>query len=40
MSFKDKVMSMFASMKLRMEALVARMESLQELTIYKVVVST
>ncbi|RVW94998.1 hypothetical protein CK203_040063 [Vitis vinifera] len=43
MSFQDKVMSMFASVESRMEALAARMETRdqeihQELTIYKTAV--
>ena len=43
MSFQDKVMSMFASVESRMEALAALMETRdqeihQELTIYKTVI--
>ena len=45
MSFQDKVMNMFASVELRVEALATRMEARdqeirQELAIYKVVMST
>ena len=44
MSFQGKVLSMFASVESRMEALAARMEALdqeirQELAIYKIAVS-
>ena len=45
MSFQDKVMTMFASIKSRVEALVARMEARdqevrQELVIHKTAIST